>query len=130
MDCHVSSLKFGLAFCVCIYLYFAANCILHYCRCGPLRNMWCMRYEAKHRFFKQIAKVIGNFKNIAKTVSLRHQRYMCYVLSNPTQFLQDQQHCGPVTSLHISRLECREKLMATCSTISSDSTVQRYIMPR
>ena len=64
-------------------------------RCGPLSQLWCMRFEAKHRYFKQVAKVIGNFKNIAKTLASRHQRYMCYVLSSPGRFLQDELEVGP-----------------------------------
>ena len=41
-----------------------------------------MRMEAKNSYFKQIAQ-IGNFKNIAYTVTKRHQRLMCsYVHSD------------------------------------------------
>ena len=85
--------------------------------------MWCMRYEAKHRYFKQIAKVIGNFKNIAKTVAQRHQRYMCYVLSNPSDYLQSEQVLGPVVSLQLSSLEYEA---ASCLTVKTNSTIQRY----
>lgn len=47
-------------------------------RHGPLVRMWCMRYEAKHQYFKRWATIMGNFKNIAKTLAMHHQRYMCY----------------------------------------------------
>lgn len=40
-----------------------------------------MRYEAKHKYFKRIANVIGNFKNVEKTVAFRHQRMMCYKMT-------------------------------------------------
>jgi hypothetical protein len=43
---------------------------------GPLRHHWCMRFEAKHRFFK--AKKIKNFKNLPYTLSKHHQLYMCH----------------------------------------------------
>ena len=49
-------------------------------RCGPLIGAWCMRYEAKNKYFKRIASTIGNFKK-EKTVASRHQRYMCYKMS-------------------------------------------------
>ena len=42
-----------------------------------------MRYEAKHSYFKRLAKNAYNFKNIAKTLAKRHQRLMCYYLNSP-----------------------------------------------
>lgn len=58
------------------------------CRCGPLSRTWCMRYEAKHSYFKHLARVLGNFKNIPKTLADRHQQYMCYNMSDPTRYLK------------------------------------------
>ena len=46
--------------------------------------MWSIgqvRFEGKHRYFKKMAQTLGNFKNIAKTVAIRHQCYMCYKLT-------------------------------------------------
>lgn len=40
---------------------------------GPLIRHWCMRYEAKHRFFKRILAVKGNFKNVPYTMARSHQ---------------------------------------------------------
>jgi len=40
---------------------------------GPLIRHWVMRYEAKHHFFKKTATVTGNYKNVAKTLAIRHQ---------------------------------------------------------
>ena len=37
-----------------------------------------MRYEAKHQYFKRWATIMGNFKNIAKTLVIHHQKYLCY----------------------------------------------------
>ena len=31
---------------------------------GPLIRCWCMRFEGKHSYFKNLAKVIRNFKNL------------------------------------------------------------------
>ena len=56
-------------------------------RCGPLVHVWCMRYEAKHSYFKQLVRITGNFKNMLKTLSIRHQRYICLQLSQPDSFL-------------------------------------------
>ena len=47
--------------------------MIHYSSCirkvGPFIHMWCMRFEAKHNFFK-------NFKNITKTLVRKHQNQL------------------------------------------------------
>lgn len=49
-------------------------------RFGPLRNQWCMRFEAKNA---QIKSFVGrNFKNLPYTVATKHQRYMCMQLNS------------------------------------------------
>jgi len=40
---------------------------------GPLICYWCMRFEVKHRFGKEVSSVCRNFKNISKTIATRHQ---------------------------------------------------------
>ncbi|XP_022093684.1 uncharacterized protein LOC110980918 [Acanthaster planci] len=57
---------------------------MHYCihlprqmiNYGPLRHHWCMRFEAKHGFFK--TKKWRCFKNLPLSICLKHQKYMCY----------------------------------------------------
>ena len=56
-----------------------------------------MRYEAKHKYFKKTAQIVGNFKNIEKTVATRHQRYMCYEMTCTTGFLGGEHSFGPGT---------------------------------
>ena len=63
-------------------------------RCGPLVRQWCMRYEAKHRYFKKIVQTLGNFINVPKTVATRHQRYMCYKMTCSTNFLREENGYG------------------------------------
>ena len=58
-----------------------------FCRCGPLVRYWCMRYESKHKHLKRIASSLGNFINIVRTLSYRHQRYMLHKLVCSTNFL-------------------------------------------
>ena len=53
---------------------------------GPLRNLWSMRFEACHQYFKRIAKVAGNFKNVSMTVAERHQFKKCWNMSNNNGF--------------------------------------------
>lgn len=40
-------------------------------RCGPPSSYWCMRFEARHNFFKQVSRVIHCFKNICKSLAKR-----------------------------------------------------------
>lgn len=44
---------------------------------GPLNSMSMIRYEAKHKFFKSIAKRTNNFVNINSTLATAHQRHIC-----------------------------------------------------
>ena len=45
---------------------------------GPLVRFWAMRFEAKHNFFRRLSHIVCNFKNICKTMSVRHQLTQCY----------------------------------------------------
>lgn len=42
---------------------------------GPLRHQWCMRMECKNSFFKR--KKYRNTRNLPKSMSFDHQRWMC-----------------------------------------------------
>lgn len=42
---------------------------------GPLIHMWSMRFEAKHKVFKNTLK---NFKNITKSLAKKHQMSIAY----------------------------------------------------
>lgn len=56
--------------------------LVHYPRLiqkyGPLIRLWCMRFEAKHQYFKKIANSSRNFRNISWTLAKRHQMLQCY----------------------------------------------------
>ena len=52
---------------------------------GPLVRTWTIRYEASR---------IGNFKNIALTLTQHHQHWMCYQFASG-QGLQLRFECGP-----------------------------------
>ena len=44
-----------------------------------MTRTWCMRYEAKHSYFKRLAAYMGNFTNVAFTLADPHQANNCYV---------------------------------------------------
>lgn len=60
--------------------------LIHYARLidmyGPLRLLWCMRFEGKHQYFKMVARNCRNFVNIATTLSNRHQFRQCWEFSS------------------------------------------------
>ena len=43
-----------------------------------MSKYWCMRYEAKHSYFKDVAQKTKCFKNIPKSLAERHQSLLCY----------------------------------------------------
>lgn len=63
-------------------------------RHGPLSRLWCMRFEAKNSYFKRIIQAIGNFKNVAKTSSIRQQRLSCYHFCNDANLFHTDSVCS------------------------------------
>ncbi len=47
---------------------------------GPLRHHWAMRFEAKHSW--STSRKTKNFKNLPKTISTKHQKYMCHQMTD------------------------------------------------
>ena len=82
------------------------TCIL---RLGPLVGTWCMRYEAKHHYFKHLAVVIGNFINLPFSLAKRHQESVAYRLKstegNLSSFIEKGIEVGP-GKWQTSRLPC------------------------
>ena len=58
-------------------------------RCGPMTRYWCMRYEAKHNYFKDLAQKMKCFKNICKSLAERHQHLICYQYLTSNVLLKD-----------------------------------------
>ena len=44
---------------------------------GPLNQYWCMSYEAKHSYFKQLQRRIRNYIQVPVTLAMRHQQWQC-----------------------------------------------------
>lgn len=53
---------------------------------GPLVDVWTMRFEGKHKFFKKVVHDTCNFKNVAHTLAVRHQKMMAFHLDSSTFF--------------------------------------------
>ncbi|XP_065893179.1 uncharacterized protein [Dysidea avara] len=91
---------------------------------GPLVRMWCMRYEAKHCYFKRWAKITGNYKNIAKSLPVHHQKHICYKLADAENFLKPPSTVGPATLCDLDNLSYKDLLTETCHGIS-ERTIYR-----
>jgi uncharacterized C2H2 Zn-finger protein len=63
--------------------HFISHYAFLYKRFGPLIFCWTLRFESKHRYFKDLANKSKNFINFLKTASTRHQRFQAHLL-----------HCG------------------------------------
>lgn len=56
-------------------------------RCyGPLVELWTMRFEAKHSFFKKVIHDAHNWKNVLLTLSSKHQQMMALHLDRQKVF--------------------------------------------
>lgn len=49
---------------------------------GPLIGFWCMRFEAKHAYFKDLCNKLKNYKTLCKTLAYRHQQCAWYEWHN------------------------------------------------
>lgn len=56
---------------------------------GPLTEVWTMRFEGKHKFFKKVIRDAQNFKNVAMTLALKHQRALSHQLDCSSFFKLD-----------------------------------------
>jgi len=57
---------------------------------GPLRHLWCMRFESYHQYLKGIAQNTGNFKNICHTLANRNQMKKCFEQSGDRCLMNDE----------------------------------------
>ena len=74
---------------------FVCVCILVSPRYGPLINHWTTRFEAKHKYFKHLANIMGNFTNICYSLALRHQMHQCYLSLDQDTLAGEEIEIGP-----------------------------------
>ena len=86
----------------------------------PLLHVWTMWFEAKHRFFKIVVHDTQNFKNVLKTMAVRHQHMMAYHLAAPSFFKPGAQ-ASRVDSVLVSALP--EVAMAHIKTLTTSDTI-------
>ncbi|XP_056120086.1 uncharacterized protein LOC130097313 [Rhinichthys klamathensis goyatoka] len=93
--------------------------MIHYPQCirkiGPILHTWCMRYEAKHKFFKTQLK---SFKNITKTLAKKHQ--FC-IATYWESFSQYRLSLGPGKMLELSELKCGQEIASKLGVVMSEA---------
>lgn len=68
---------------------------------GPLSQVWTMHFEGKHKFFKKDVRHTNNFKNIALSLAVRHQKMMAFHLA-ATSFFKPSIELTKVKSVMVS----------------------------
>lgn len=56
---------------------------------GPLRNLWCFCFEAKHQYFKRLVINTRNYINVTHTLAERHQMKLAHALAS-TNYLSNK----------------------------------------
>lgn len=88
---------------------------------GPVRHLWCFRFEAKHKYFKSVAKISNNFKNLDYTMSHRHELHQCYMNSKP---VSEGISIGESVVIKLSDLPTETRqLVQSSNTLDSQTTI-------
>jgi hypothetical protein len=90
---------------------------------GPSIRHWCMRFESKHRIFKQLAMKSNNFKNILYTLTKRYQLHQCLLLSSLNYYnINDEGYSLTERDLYTLSADVRELLCNTVGILDSTET--------
>lgn len=74
-------------------------------RMGPLIYYWMARFESKHLFFTNLAKMTNNYVNIAKTFAKRHQAVMAYSQFNISEIQPSKNNNKLTKTVSFSKYE-------------------------
>lgn len=88
---------------------------------GPLKDIWSMRFESNHQFYKRIAYCITSKKNLLHSFCLKNQLHMANIFANYEE-KEVMYELGPLHKIEINILEkygvvyntgvCEEPLLA------------------
>ncbi len=68
---------------------------------GPLCDVWTMRFESKHKFFKKVIRDAQNYRNVALTLAVKHQKAVSYHLDS-SSFFKPSVKMEKVTTVSVS----------------------------
>lgn len=94
---------------------------------GPLRNLWTIRFEGKHKFFKKVIRDAQNFKNVPLMLAKKHQMAIAYHMDAGSFFkprVQMDRVCSSlITAFPENVQEYLELRSPNCSTVLVASSV-------
>lgn len=70
---------------------------------GSLRSHWCMRFEARHQYFKTVARITNNYINICQTLAKRNQLRQCWEWQ-PERIIRSDHTQAAVNNLSLQEL--------------------------
>ncbi len=91
---------------------------------GPIKQLWAMRFEAKHSFFKRAQRSINNTINSSKSLADRHQYLFVYHLMSPHFLKNDEYECGPFKVINNDLNEIIKSLINDFSEIDNVKWVE------
>ena len=106
-----------------------------------MTRYWCMRFEGKHNYFKDLAHRIKQFKNIAMSLSHRHQQLVCYQLSKSQSLVKGMQTSKCILHIYllmfniymhtghqskVNELEYGDLLVEACLVVNGETEIHRY----
>ncbi|XP_049328494.1 uncharacterized protein LOC125787802 isoform X1 [Astyanax mexicanus] len=97
---------------------------------GPLRALWCMRFESKHQYFKNIASTCKNFRNITSTLSNRHQMKQCWEFSSKGLLCDFEETLSKSVSTPFSSLPAELQKALICNDALRDVQFQDKVLQR
>lgn len=108
--------------------HFLLHYPLHILNYGPPIRYWCFRFEAKHRFFKEVARYCKQFRNPPFTLANSHQLYQCYLHQSDQGYLKSQFECPSSESLclgdlNFEALRAMKKLEISLDVLFQANTV-------
>jgi hypothetical protein len=94
---------------------------------GPLRNLWTIRFEGKHKFFKKVIRDAHNFKNVPLMLAKKHQMAIAYHMDASSFFkprVQMERVCSSLITAFPENVQDYLKLQSpNCSTVLVSSSV-------
>ncbi|CAF0880050.1 unnamed protein product, partial [Didymodactylos carnosus] len=94
---------------------------------GPATRYWCMRYEAKRLYFKQLALRSFNFKNIPFTLAKRHQLRQCLLFSLDKYYnVIDEIYCSKIVEPNQLTRFVKNLLFANIQGFNETTTLMEY----
>lgn len=78
---------------------------------GPLKHLWTLRFESKHKYFKSVVKRTQNFKNVTQTLAAKHELMQCSIedqyssaiIIDENDMKTPAQHCNAAANSAISK---------------------------